>query len=91
MFYCYGGVILKCKSYSCWHYLIERITDWLKVCSDTGEGLSHSMEVEILLLLIHLREEEIPSQIIHINKITEMNEIKLPSEDTTFHVVKLSG
>jgi hypothetical protein len=37
------------------------------------------------------REEDIPSQIIHINMIIETKEIKDPREDTIFHVVKASG
>jgi len=64
---------------------------WLKVCSATGEGLAHSIDVEMFIVLIVLREEVIPSQIIHINRITEANEISLPKEDTTFQVVKASG
>jgi len=49
------------------------------------------MDVGILIVLIVLREETIPSQIIHMNRITEAKEINLPREDTTFQVVKASG
>jgi len=49
------------------------------------------MEVEILYDEIHPREEVMPSQIIHMNRITDKNEIKDPREETTFHVVKASG
>jgi len=61
------------------------------VCSRIGDGFIHSMEVEILYDEIHPREEVIPSQIIHMNRITDKNEIKDPREETTFHVVKASG
>jgi len=45
----------------------------------------------MLIVLIVLREEVIPSQMIHINKITEAKEISLPKDETTFQVVKASG
>jgi len=61
------------------------------VCSRIGDGFIHSMEVEILYDEIHPREEVMPSQIIHMNRITDKNEIKDPREETTFHVVKASG
>jgi len=61
------------------------------VCSRIGDGFIHSMEVEMLYDEIHPREEVIPSQIIHMNRITDKNEIKDPREETTFHVVKASG
>ena len=61
------------------------------MCSRIGDGFIHSMEVEILYDEIHPREEVIPSQIIHMNRITDKNEIKDPREETTFHVVKASG
>jgi hypothetical protein len=37
------------------------------------------------------RDEDMASQIIHINMITETNEIRDPSEEITFHGVKASG
>lgn len=37
------------------------------------------------------REVTSPSQIIHINMITETNEIRLPKDEMMFHVVKASG
>jgi len=40
---------------------------------------------------MELREVAKECQIIHINIMTEIKEIKDPKEDTTFHVVKLSG
>lgn len=61
------------------------------MCSRIGDGFIHSMEVEILYDEIHPREEVMPSQIIHMNRITDKNEIKDPREETTFHVVKASG
>jgi len=61
------------------------------VCSKIGDGFIHSMEVEMLYEEIHPRDEVIPSQMIHMNRITDKKEIREPSEDTTFHVVKASG
>jgi hypothetical protein len=64
---------------------------WLNVCSETGLLFNHSIEVGIDIVEMYDRVEEAPSQIIHINKITAKNEIKLPSEDTIFQGVKASG
>jgi len=51
----------------------------------------HSMEELILFLAIGFRVEERASQIIHMNKITEIKEIKEPKEDTIFQVMNASG
>jgi len=61
------------------------------VCSSTGEGLSHSIEVGWEYEKIHARLFASPSHRIHINIVTDRNEIREPSEETTFHVVKQSG
>jgi len=37
------------------------------------------------------RDEEVASHIIHINIITDKNEIKEPNDETTFQVVYASG
>jgi len=39
----------------------------------------------------HPREEDKDSHMIHMNKITEMNEIIDPKEEITFHMVNASG
>jgi hypothetical protein len=56
-----------------------------------GEGFSHSSEVPTASEFIYLRDVDIPSQIIHINMITDRKETKDPKEDTVFHMVKASG
>jgi predicted nucleic acid-binding protein len=63
----------------------------LKVCSLTGEGFSHSKEELLNEEKMEVRELEIPSQMIHINIMIEMNEIRDPKEEITFQVVKASG
>jgi len=67
------------------------ITVWLKVCSETGNMFIHSVEAEVEFLLIQDREEDMLSQMIHINKITDKKEIRDPKDDTTFQEVKASG
>jgi hypothetical protein len=91
MFYGYRYVVLKGECYSVRNYFKFSKVVWLKVCSRIGDGFIHSIEVEMLYEEIHPREEVIPSQIIHINKITDRKEINDPKDDTTFHVVKASG
>jgi hypothetical protein len=91
MFYRHRNIILKGCGYSIRNYFKFNRVVWLKVCSKIGDGFIHSIEVEILYEEIHPREEATPSQIIHMNKITDKNEINLPREETTFHVVKASG
>jgi hypothetical protein len=39
----------------------------------------------------HPREEDNASQMIHTNNTTDRNEIKDPSDEITFHDVKVSG
>jgi hypothetical protein len=45
----------------------------------------------VFIEFTHLREEDSDSQMIHINRITDKNEIKDPSEEITFQVVNESG
>jgi len=61
------------------------------VCSSTGDGLSHSMEVGCEYENNQGRLDARASHKIHINMVTERKEIKEPRDDTTFQVVKQSG
>lgn len=56
-----------------------------------GVGFIHSREGEVFCKKILFREALSLSQIIHINRIMDINEIRDPREEITFHVVKASG
>lgn len=61
------------------------------MCSLTGVAFNHSSDELILLEEIGFRVVETPSQMIHMNKMTATKEIRDPSEDTIFQVMKASG
>jgi hypothetical protein len=61
------------------------------VCSSTGEVFIQSMDVGVLKIEIHPRDDLIASHIIHMNIKTERKEINEPTEEITFHMVKASG
>lgn len=61
------------------------------MCSSTGDGFIHSIDEGMFPKNSHPRLEERDSHMIHINRITEMNEINEPTEEITFHMVKASG
>ena len=54
-------------------------------------GIIHSVEVKGEEVLIVFREFLMASQTIQTSKITEVKEIRDPTEETTFHEVKASG
>jgi hypothetical protein len=56
-----------------------------------GDEFIHSVEEGMLLYEMCLRDLVIPSQITHMKRMTDKNEINEPSEETMFHVVKASG
>lgn len=56
-----------------------------------GEGFSHSKAVPVLKKKSVFRLADKASHMIHMNIKTETKEIKEPSEETTFQVVKASG
>lgn len=61
------------------------------MCSLIGDAFLHSMDEGIKFEFKNGRGETTLSQMIHIKIITEINEINLPKEETTFHVMKASG
>ena len=63
----------------------------LKVCSLTGEGFPHSKDDLGVLVKIECRLFDSVSHKIHMNMMTARNEMRDPSEEITFHVVKASG
>jgi len=63
----------------------------LNVCSSGGVELFNSMEDCIKLIEIEGRDADKASHISQTSNIIEINEIRDPIEDTTFHVVKASG
>jgi len=52
-----------------------------------GEGFIHSIDEEVLDEFTHERDVDRPSQMIHINIITDRKEIRDPIEEMTFHEV----
>lgn len=61
------------------------------MCSSTGDENFHSVEEFNPLEKITLREFLKASHTSHINIIADTNEIRDPTEETTFHEVKASG
>lgn len=61
------------------------------MCSGIGTWFSHSKDVAGVSLEIHEREDAEASHIVHKKTMIATNEIRLPSEEMMFHVVKESG
>lgn len=61
------------------------------MCSVTGYLFNHSIDEFVLFTNTWDRELDRASQIIHVNMITDKKEIKDPSEEIIFQVVKESG
>lgn len=64
---------------------------WLKECSDGGKFNIHSIEELVNEGKLIIFFSTILIQIIIINMITPVKEIRDPKEDTKFHLEKKSG
>jgi len=58
---------------------------------DGGVFWIHSRWVDLFVLRVIIRLEEIASHRIRLNIITAINDVYLPKEEIIFHAVKASG
>jgi len=61
------------------------------VCSEGGLESVQSIDGELIILVIEMRLDLIPSHRTALNKITANTEVYLPNEDTMFQVKYMSG